>query len=106
MVYNIPCKCQKHAYTGETDRKWETREKEHQNKVRLTIEDIQTGNTERAEQRMNEGDGGLAKHASRCPNGIDWDNAKIVGKEHKWTQRKFLEGIESLRQKKTMESRH
>ena len=48
---------------------------------------------------MNDGEGGLAKHASKCPKGIDWDNAKIVGKEHQWTQRKYLEGIETLRQK-------
>ena len=99
VVYNIPCKCRKHGYTGETDRKWETREKEHQDKVRLTKQDLETGNTERAERRMNDGDGGLAKHASICPHGIDWEGSKIVGKEQKWSQRKYLEGIESLRQK-------
>ena len=48
---------------------------------------------------MNTGDGGLAKHASTCPHEVDWENAKIVGKERRWTQRKYLEGIESLRQK-------
>ena len=32
-VYSIPCKCQKHAYNGETDRKWESRKKEHEAKV-------------------------------------------------------------------------
>ena len=98
-VYNIPCRCRKHGYTGETDRKWESREKEHQNKVRLTKQDLETGNNESAERRMNEGDGGLAKHASICPHGIDWEGSKIVGREQKWTQRKYLEGIESLRQK-------
>ena len=50
-VYNIPCKCKKHAYTGETDRKWESREKEHQDKVRLTLQDIEKGNNEKAQQR-------------------------------------------------------
>ena len=98
-VYNIPCKCKKHAYTGETDRKWESREKEHQDKVRLTLQDIEKGNNEKAQQRMNEGDGGLAKHATACPSGIDWSNARIVAKEQRWTQRKYLEGIETLRQK-------
>ena len=48
---------------------------------------------------MNDGDGGLAKHASTCPLGIDWEGSKIVGREQKWSQRKYLEGIESLRQK-------
>ena len=60
-MYNIPCKCAEHAYTGETDRKWMTREKEHKDKVRLTHEDIRTGNMERATQRMNERDGRVGK---------------------------------------------
>ena len=29
IVYKIPCGCDKYSYTGETHRKWETREKEH-----------------------------------------------------------------------------
>ena len=41
----------------------------------------------------------LAKHASSCSQGIDWENAKIIGKETGWMQRKYLEGIETLRQK-------
>ena len=99
VVYRIPCKCEEHAYTGETDRKWESREKEHQDKVRLTKEDIRRGNLESAGRRMNDGDGGLAKHAATCPHGINWEEAKIVGKEQRWTQRKYLEGIETLRLK-------
>ena len=77
----------------------ETREKEHKDKVRLTKQDIDAGNMEKAVERMNTGDGGLAKHASTCPYEVDWDNVKIVGREKGWTQRKYLEGIESLRQK-------
>ena len=42
----------KHAYTGETDRKWETREKEHQDKVRnFPRGPIEL--TERKEDRIN-----------------------------------------------------
>ena len=99
IVYRIPCQCKKFSYTGDTHRMWGSRKKEHQDKVRLTKEDIRNGNTERANKRMNEGDGGLAKHASTCLHDIDWDNARIVGKEAKWTQRKYLEGIETLRGK-------
>ena len=40
-----------------------------------------------------------SKHASLCKEGVDWENAKIVAKEAKWTQRKFLEGIETLKEK-------
>ena len=99
VVYRIPCNCRTYAYTGHTDRKWETREKEHQDKVRLTKEDIEKGKTESAKKRMNDGDGGLAKHAATCPQGINWKEAKVVGSEKRWTQRTYLEGIETLRLK-------
>ena len=33
------------------------------------------------------------------PHEIDWDEAKIIGKEQNWMQRKLLEGIETLREK-------
>ena len=78
---------------------WKTREKEHKDKVRLTKKDIESGKTEQALKRMNDGDGGLARHATICPHDIDWDNAKIVNKEQGWSQQKYLERIESLRQK-------
>ena len=98
VEYNIPCKCQDHAYTGETDRIWGTRENEHKDKVRLTMQDIAGGNNESAQRRMNTGDGGLAKHTFVCQAGIDWNRARIVGREPKWTQQKFLEGVETLKQ--------
>ena len=99
VVYRIPCKCKKFTYVGETERKWGTRKKEHRDKVRLTKEDIDRGDITRATNRMNDGDGGLAKHATSCPHEIDWDEAKIIGKEQNWMQRKLLEGIETLREK-------
>ena len=99
VIYNIPCKCKKFTYVGETERRWGTRKKEHQDKVRLTKEDLDKGNIERATTRMNDRDGGLAKHASSCSQEVDWEQVKIIGKEENWTQRKLLEGIETLRQK-------
>lgn len=99
VVYSIPCKCDAFAYTGETYRKWETRYKEHQDKVRHTKEDIDRGDMESATRRMNDGDGGLAKHSIECAQGIDWERSKIVGRENKTTQRKMLEGIETIKQK-------
>ena len=48
---------------------------------------------------MNDGDGGLAKHSTICEHGIDREKAKIVGKERRIHQRKYLEGIETLRHK-------
>ena len=48
---------------------------------------------ERAEQRMNEKDGGLAKYSTECTRGINWEEAKIVGRESGKIQRKMLEGV-------------
>ena len=99
IVYNIPCGCKKFSYTGETHRKWETRQKEHRDKVRLTTQDMEAGNVESATARMNTNDGGLAKHSTTCTDEIEWNQARIVAREERWTQRKYLEGIESLREK-------
>ena len=99
VTYNIPCGCEKYAYNGETYRKWKTRKKEQHDKVRLTKKDIAEGNLESATARMNTNDGGLARHAATCAEEIKWENARITGREERWTQRKYLEGIESLREK-------
>ncbi len=48
---------------------------------------------------MNTGDGGLAKHSAACEQQIKWEEARIVGRESRMTQRKYLEGIESLKEK-------
>ena len=76
VVYNIPCKCGKYSYTGETDRKFETRKKEHQDKVRLTREDMENEKYDRADNRMNSGGGGLARHVTQE---IDLEKGKIIG---------------------------
>jgi hypothetical protein len=99
VVYNVPCSCGEYTYTGETYRKWETRRKEHQDKVRLTNADIAAGNIERATERMNEQDGGLAKHSTECGEGINWEGSRIMGRENGRTQRKMLEGVETIKQK-------
>ena len=99
VAYNIACGCGKYSYTGETHRMWETRKKEHMDKVRLTKQDLEKGNNEMAERRMNTGDGGLAKHSSACEIAVMWEESKIVGKERHTAKRKYLEGIETLKEK-------
>ena len=42
--------------------------------------DVAAGDMDRANKRMNDNDGGLAKHSTICNAGIDWEKAKIVGK--------------------------
>ena len=73
--------------------------KEHQDKIRLTLQDAAAGNIDKVAERTNTNDGGLAKHVLTTGHEVDWENARIVGRERGWTQRKYLEGIESLRQK-------
>ena len=99
VTYNIPCGCKDYSYTGETDRMWRTRKKEHMDKVRLTENDLAKGDKETAEKRMNSGDGGLAKHSSMCEKSVNWEDAKIIGREKHTSKRKYLEGIETLKEK-------
>ena len=75
---------------------WGTRKGEHKAKVRLTQTDLAI---ESATNRMNSGDGGLAKHNSGCEHVVLWDDAKIVGREKNTTKRKLLEGIVTLKEK-------
>jgi hypothetical protein len=97
VVYDIPCTCGNHTYVGETKRQWKSRKNEHQDRVRLTHQDIREGKLESAEKRMNDGCGGLARHSTECVSEIDWERAKIITTECNWTQRKVREGIETLR---------
>jgi len=99
VTYNIPCGCKEYSYTGETDRMWRTRKKEHMDKVRLTENDLAKGDKEMAEKRMNSGDGGLAKHSSICEKSVNWEDARIIGRERHTSKRKYLEGIETLKEK-------
>ena len=99
VVYSIPCKCGTGTYTGETWRRADIRIKEHEGKVRRTLKDIEEGNMESAEKRMESEDGGLAKHRTSCDKQIDWNNVKILCQQTGTRKRKVREGIESLRQK-------
>ena len=99
VVYKIPCKCNKAVYVGETWRLFGTRRKEHENKVRLTGEDIRNGRLDAARERMGKEDGGLARHSVDCGSGIDWGEARVVACEYGLRQRKAREGIESLRER-------
>ena len=54
VVYNIPCYCVEHAYTDETDRMWGTREGEHKDKVRLTLQYIERGQIENAQNILQD----------------------------------------------------
>ena len=86
-------------YVGETRRLFGTRRKEHENKVRLTGEDIWNGRLDAAIERMGKEDGGLARHSVDCGSGIGWGEARVVACEYGLRQRKARKGIESLRER-------
>ena len=67
--------------------------------LRLMNADIEVGNFERATEWMNEQDRGLAKHSTECGEGINWEGSRIMGRENGRTQRKMLEGVETIKQK-------
>ena len=62
-------------------RLFQTRKKEHMDKVRLTNKDLHKGNALSAEKRMGKEDGGLALHAAECRNDVHWENGKIIATE-------------------------
>ena len=95
-MYKIPCRCEKTVYVGETWRKWKTRKKEHEIKLRLTSEDLKNGKLATAHDRMRKEDGGLARHSVECLSEVDWQNTTNVSKECSLRQRKVKEEIESL----------
>ena len=56
-------------------------------------------NTERAEQTIKEKDWCLARHSTICQEGIDRERARIIGGEKGRSQRKMLEGVETVKEK-------
>ena len=75
VVYSVPCGECDAVYIGETGRSLLTRQKEHQSSVRLSKPEKSA----------------LAEHAHETGHGISWNNIKIIGKESRWHQRKWLE---------------
>ena len=60
-MYKIPCACQNTECVGAN-------------------EDLHKQNTLSAEKRMDNEDGGLARHTMECQSGVDWGNAEIVAR--------------------------
>ena len=96
VLYHIPCKFIMYTYNRETHRKWCSRCKEQEDKVRLTKQDLKEGKVESSEARMNINNNGLARHAATCTDEIDWKNARIIGREKSLNQTKYPEGTMAI----------
>ena len=66
----MPWACQNTVYAGKPWRLFQTRKREHMEKVRVTNEDLHKGNTI-ARIRISKEDGGLAWHTMECQSGVD-----------------------------------
>ena len=86
VIYNIPCGSNKYSYKSLAEMGIQTKGTPHKSSPH---QDLDAGNNESANTKMNTNDGGLAKHISTCTEEIDWKNAMIVGREQRWTQRKL-----------------
>ena len=75
VVYSIPCGECDVQYIGETGRALKTRMTEHERSVRLN----KTKNS------------ALADHSHSTGHSVSWDNAKVLSKEPKWSQRRWSE---------------
>ena len=86
-------------YMLEPWRLFQTRKKEHMDKVRVTNEDLHKGNTiARKTDKQRGWRPSMAHHG--VPKWCWWGNAEIVARKRGLKQRKVLEGIESLRQRR------
>ena len=94
----MPCACQNTVYAGEPWRLFQTRKKEHMEKVRVTNEYLHKGNSNARKTDKQRGwRPSMAHHG--VPKWCWWGNAEIVARERGLKQRKVLEGIEALRQR-------
>ena len=59
------------VHGGETYPMSGTRKRGHMNRVKLTKADIENGNMETAEKRVNDRDGGLERHSNKCTFGTN-----------------------------------
>ena len=55
---------------------FETKKKEHRQKLVLTKKDIEDGNIKSAVIRMGKEDGGIARHGTQCSKDIDWKKSQ------------------------------
>ena len=91
-VYKIPCKSCDSVYIGETGRSFGTRMKEHRKEVeqqdgrRFTRSAKQTAETEQNKSAITD-------HATRKNHVIDWDEARVIGRESNRMARWIREAV-------------
>ena len=92
-IYEIPCKNCEKTYVGETARLFGTRLAEHQAETKK----VEAKKYTRSERKLSEQEqtkSAISDHAARANHVIDWNEAKIIGKEHDKRSREVREAME------------
>ena len=96
VIYEIGCKNCDHSYVGETSRLFGVRLSEHQTEVKKASEKKFTRSERRASEQ-EQTKSAISDHVARANHIINWEEAKILGKEHNKKAREIKEAIEIRR---------
>ena len=92
MVYQVPCKDCPCVYTGDTERRYGVREKEHQRDVR-SLKEV-TFTWARKKDLVSEvHPSAIADHFARNNHTIDWERGKFLSRDSDTTTRGIREAI-------------
>ena len=92
-IYEIPCKNCDHSYVGEIGRLFGVRLSEH----KAETSKVESKKFTRSERKLSEQEqtkSAISDHAARANHVIDWDKAKIIGREHNRKAREVREAME------------
>ncbi|XP_072041401.1 uncharacterized protein [Amphiura filiformis] len=93
-VYEIPCTNCNQTYVGETGRKFATRLNEHKKETTRVEKSKQNYTRQtRKQSETEQSKSAIADHAVQKNHVIDWNNAKILGKECNANIRRINESI-------------
>ena len=93
VIYKIPCQQCPKSYIGETGRCFGIRLKEHKDEVDKVDKSARFTRSQRKTSESTYHKSALTDHTSQNNHVIDWDNAKLVGREDQWKRRQILESI-------------
>ena len=92
MVYQIPCKDCPKVYTGETERRYGVREKEHQWDVN-SLKDIKYTRARKKDSLSELHPSAITDHVAQSNHTIDWEGVKFPSRDADTTRRGVLEAI-------------
>ena len=92
-IYEIGCKNCDNTYFGETSRLFGVKLSEHQAEVKKASSKKYTRSERRASE-LEQTKSAISDHVARANHVIDWDEAKVLGREHDKKSREVREAID------------